>query len=71
MAKDYAAIARASIVKPSKNKRMPRLLVYGRNKKGKTRFAATAPDVLIIDPEDGTKEETKIDPDTWQIEKWE
>ena len=71
MAKDYAAIAKARIIKPSQKKRMPRLLVYGRNKKGKTRFACTAPDVLILDPEWGTGEETKIDPDTWPIEKWE
>lgn len=71
MAKDYAAIAKAKIIKPSKNKRMPRILVYGRNKKGKTRFACTAPDVLILDPESGTTEETKLDPDTWPIEKWE
>jgi hypothetical protein len=69
--KDYAAIAKASIIKPSNNKRMPRLLVYGRNKKGKTRFSCTAPDVLIVDPESGASEEKKIDPDTWPIEKWE
>lgn len=33
-----------------------KILVYGRNKKGKTRFAATAPKVLIIDiDEEGTR----------------
>jgi hypothetical protein len=45
--------------------------VYSRNKKGKTRFCATAPDVLILDPEAGTENETKIDPDTWPITSWE
>lgn len=50
---------------------MPRYLVYGRNKKGKTRFCATAPDVLICDPEDGTVEEKKLNPDVWHITKWE
>lgn len=71
MAKDYAAIARAKITSPTKGGRKPRFLVYGRNKKGKTRFCATAPNVLILDPEDGTNEETKIDPDTWPITEWQ
>lgn len=67
--KDYAAIARAKITRPGSG-RMPRYLVYGRNKKGKTRFCATAPDVLICDPEDGTIAEKKLDPDIWPIDKW-
>jgi len=49
---------------------MPRYLVYGRNKKGKTRFCATAPDVLIADPEDGTIAETKLNPDVWPVTQW-
>jgi len=69
MAVDYVAIARAKIAKPGSG-RKPRYLVYGRNKKGKTRFCATAPHVLILDPEDGTIAETKLNPDTWQITKW-
>jgi hypothetical protein len=67
--KDYAAIAKAKIARPGTG-RMPRFLVYGRNKKGKTRFCATAPNVLIADPEDGTTAETKLDPDVWQVTKW-
>lgn len=67
--KDYAAIARSKIIRPGTG-RMPRYLIYGRNKKGKTRFCATAPDVLICDPEDGTVAETKLDPDTWPIDTW-
>lgn len=67
--KDYAAIARAKITKPGTG-RMPRYLVYGRNKKGKTRFCATAPDVLILDPEDGTVAETKLNPDVWPVSQW-
>lgn len=70
MAVDYAAIAKAKIRKPSQNKRPPRILVYGRNKKGKTRFCASAPNVLILDPEDGTIGEKQIDPDTWPINTW-
>jgi hypothetical protein len=71
MSKDYAAIARAKITRPSAGGRQPRYLVYGRNKKGKTRFCASAPNVLILDPEDGTREELKLDPDTWPITKWQ
>lgn len=71
MAKDYAAIAKAKITTPSRSSRMPRFLVYGRNKKGKTRFCTTAPNVLIIDPEDGTSEEKKRDPDVWPVSTWE
>lgn len=67
--KDYAAIAKAKIASAGTG-RMPRYLVYGRNKKGKTRFCATAPDVLICDPEDGTIAETKLNPDVWHITEW-
>lgn len=67
--KDYAAIARSKITSAGSG-RMPRYLVYGRNKKGKTRFCATAPDVLICDPEDGTIAETKLNPDVWHITQW-
>jgi hypothetical protein len=49
----------------------PRLLIYARTKKGKTTFCASAPNVLIIDPEDGTKHLTKKDPNVWSISKWE
>lgn len=69
--KDYAAIARERIGKPSTSDHLPRMLIYGRNKKGKTRFCASAPNVLILDPEQGTDHETKIDPDTWRIKAWE
>lgn len=73
--KNYVAIAKAKIGKVSSTdnqpSRMPRYLVYGRNKKGKTRFCATAPDVLICDPEDGTVAESKLNPDVWHITKWE
>jgi hypothetical protein len=69
MAKDYVAIARAKITRPGSG-RMPRYLIYGRNKKGKTRFCATAPNVLICDPEDGTVAEKKLDPDVWHVTQW-
>lgn len=69
---DYAAIAAAKISSPSKRaERRPRVLVYGRNKKGKTRFGATAPNVLILDPEQGTDFERKIDPSVWHATSWD
>jgi len=70
MAKNYLAVAQQAITRPSEGGRQPRILIYGRNKKGKTRFCSTAPNVLIVDPEDGTREERKLNPDTWHITKW-
>jgi len=69
--KDYAAIAKAKIVKPQSSKRMPRVLVYARSKKGKTRLGTSAPGVLVIDPEQGTDYETKANPDVWNLTSWE
>lgn len=71
MAKDYAAIAASKIRQPSTQEPKRSYLVYSRNKKGKTRFCSTAPDVLILDPEVGTAEETKLDPDVWPIYGWD
>lgn len=65
---DYAAIAKRKIKKPGG--RAPRLLIYGRNKQGKTTIASTAPNVLIIDPESGTE---FLDPDkasVWPVSTW-
>lgn len=69
--KDYTAIARRRITSPSRSTRAPRIFVYGRSKKGKTRFSTTAPDVLILDPEDGTDGEKRRDPDTWPVDTWD
>lgn len=69
--KDYAAIAAAKIHKPGQRRRMPRILVYSRNKKGKTRFCTTAPNVLILDPETGTTEEKRSAPDVWPLDSWD
>ena len=67
MAKDYSAIAAKKIRKPGT--RPPRVLVYARNKKGKTHFGASAPKVLIIDPEGGA-EAVNPDSDIWPINTW-
>lgn len=69
--KDYAKIAAAKIRTPSQVSRQPRILAYSRNKKGKTHFGATAPDVLILDPEGGTDRMTKSNPNVWPIDVWD
>lgn len=77
--KDYAAIAAKKITSPSKlaaengQMRPPRILVYARNKKGKTRFSMSAGKgkILIVDPERGTDRFVKSDPSVWHFEAWE
>lgn len=65
---DYKAIAAKKIVDPGGGYR--RWLVYGRYKMGKTRFASTAPNVLILDPENGTKEVPPGQAKIWPISQW-
>lgn len=69
--KDYDKIAKARIVRPRDRKRMPKILVYSRNKKGKSSFALTAHNVLMIDPELGTDEMQTSNPHVWHVSKWE
>ena len=71
--KNYAAIAARKIHKPSQIERSRKLLVYGRNKKGKTTFCTTAgiDHLLIVDPEHGTDTMVNKDPNVWPVEKWE
>lgn len=68
--KDYQAIARSKITQPSESSRPPRLLIYSRNKKGKSTLCTTAENVLIIDPESGTDGMIKRNPFVWPITKW-
>lgn len=70
--KDYAAIAAKRMYRPADVQRMPRFLIYSRNKKGKTTFARSAsPRTLILDPEQGTSEMRSSNPHVWPIDKWE
>lgn len=65
--KDYSALAKQRIRQPETDQpRMPRLLVYGRNKKGKTHFGNTAPDVLSIDPDDQPEALRPL----WPVSQW-
>lgn len=66
---NYAAIAKSRIRPANAQGRMPRVLVYGRNKQGKTRFSGTAPRVLVIDPEGGTNH-TLNEQDVWPVNNW-
>lgn len=64
---DYSKLASQRIRMPDDDKpRMPRLLVYGRNKKGKTHFGNTAPNVLSIDPDD---QPVALRP-LWPVKTW-
>lgn len=71
--KDYKAIALKKIHRPSEIQKLPRILVYGRNKKGKTTFATSAgvEQTLVADPETGTDYMKTLDPHVWPIERWE
>lgn len=71
--KDYAAIAAKHITRPANIVRMPKFLIYSRNKKGKTTFGLSSGiDItLTIDPENGTDEMKTKNPHRWAIERWE
>lgn len=65
---DYKAIAASKIRDPGGGYR--RWLIYGRYKMGKTRFISTAPNVLIIDPENGTREVPVGQAKVWPVSTW-
>jgi len=71
--KDYAAIAKSRIHRPRNETREPRLLCYGKQKKGKTTFGISAgtETTLVLDPESGTTEMKTKNPHVWPIDKWE
>jgi len=71
--KDYSKIAAEKITRPSQMKIMPKFLIYGRNKKGKTTFGISAgvDQTLVLDPELGTSQMLDKDPNVWPITQWE
>lgn len=71
--KDYTAIAKTRIVRPAAFVRKPKILVYSRNKKGKTTFGLSAgvEKTLVLDPENGTAEMRTKNPHVWPIDRWE
>lgn len=71
--KDYKAIAKQRIIRPKEIDRLPKLLVYSRNKKGKSTFGISAgiDKTLVIDPEHGTDEMRIANPHVWPVDRWE
>lgn len=69
---DIDEIAKKRITRPASTVRLPKIHLYGRNKKGKTHFCTTAGQgkILIIDPEHGTDQMKTRDPHVWHIERW-
>ena len=69
---DYAKIAAQKITTAGQIRasKPPRYLFYARNKKGKTDLTSTAPRILILDPESGTKELPPDQP-VWPVNKWD
>lgn len=69
----YKDQVEARIIRPSQMETPPRILIYSRNKKGKTTFGTSAgiPKTLVLDPEAGTKEMKSKDPFVFPIEEWE
>lgn len=70
---DYQKIAAAKILRPAEVSSKPKILVYARNKKGKTTFGISAgvEKTLVLDPEGGTAEMKKKNPHVWPIHRWE
>lgn len=71
--KNYLAIAKKSVSRPKDKVGWRKLLVYARNKKGKTYFSLSAgvERTLVLDPEDGTDTMKKLNPYRWPITRWE
>jgi hypothetical protein len=71
--KDYIAIARQRVTRPSELESYRRFLIYAKNKKGKTRFGLSGgiPKTLVLDPEHGTDTMRALNPHVWHITKWE
>jgi len=72
-AKNYKKLVQGRITQPSKSQKKPRILVYSRNKKGKTTFGVSAGvgKTLVLDPEHGTDEMKQKNPHVFHIEEWE
>lgn len=70
--KDYRKIAAAKMYRPGDIERMPKFLIYSRNKKGKTTFGTSAgvDSTIVFDPEYGTSEMKTKNPHVWPITKW-
>jgi hypothetical protein len=71
--KNYVAVVKKKAHRPKTQVSYRRYLVYGRNKKGKTRFSLSAgvENTLLIDPEGGTDTMKDLNPYVFPVSKWE
>lgn len=71
--KDYLKLAASRAHRPADIEDHRRILVYSRNKKGKSRLGLSAgvDNTLVLDPEEGTSSMKKLNPFVWPITKWE
>lgn len=72
--KDYIAVAKKHITTPRELKGKRRIMVYARNKKGKSTFAAsggTRAETLFLDAEHGTDAMLRKNPYVWHLDRWE
>jgi hypothetical protein len=71
--KDYVSLAQKRANRPSQVKTKRKVLIYGRNKKGKSTFSISngVENTLVLDPEQGTDLMLKMDPYRYPIEQWE
>lgn len=70
--KDYSKVA-ARVQRPAEMANLPRILAYGRNKKGKSTFGISAgvDETIVLDPERGTSEMRKKNPHVLPVARWE
>lgn len=71
--KNYKKLVEGRITRPAETKDPVRVLVYSRNKKGKTTFGISGgvDKTLVLDPEKGTKEMKRKNPHVFPIASWE
>lgn len=69
---DYLRIAKQRTHRAGDTLRLPHVLVYSRNKKGKTTFSISGgiPKTLVLDPEGGTDDMTVKRPHVWPVKNW-
>lgn len=71
--KDYLAIAKKKVTTPRERASLPRILIYARNKIGKSKFGFSAgvEKTLVLDPESGMDRFVRLNPFVWPITRWE
>ena len=71
--KDYISIAKKRVTRPRDSDSYRKLLIYARNKKGKTTFSLSGgvENTLLLDPENGTDTMKAKNPYRWPINQWQ